>query len=114
MLNKIIEWSLRNQFLMVVAMIFTVLGGIWSIQQTRLDAYAGELYGQGLVAETDTEYRCIRFKNLPDCGDGVIAGFRIPRTVGQKHTVRFQRQNVRRRHLRRHHGHATAPLHQHT
>jgi Cu(I)/Ag(I) efflux system membrane protein CusA/SilA len=38
MLNKIIEWSLRNQFLMVVAMIFAVLGGLWSIQNTRLDA----------------------------------------------------------------------------
>ncbi|MCL4822329.1 MAG: CusA/CzcA family heavy metal efflux RND transporter [Vicinamibacteria bacterium] len=38
MLDKIIEWSLRNQFLMVVAMILTILGGIWSIQHTRLDA----------------------------------------------------------------------------
>ena len=38
MLNKIIEWSLRKQFLMVVAAAFVVLGGIWSIQQTRLDA----------------------------------------------------------------------------
>ena len=38
MLNKIIEWSLRRQFLMVVAAAFVVLGGIWSIQQTRLDA----------------------------------------------------------------------------
>jgi Cu(I)/Ag(I) efflux system membrane protein CusA/SilA len=38
MLSKIIEWSLRNQFLMVVAVTFAVLGGIWSMQQTRLDA----------------------------------------------------------------------------
>jgi len=38
MLNKIIEWSLRNQFLMLVAVLFAVLGGVWSIQQTRLDA----------------------------------------------------------------------------
>ena len=38
MLNKIIEWSLRNQFLMVVAVLLAVLGGVWSIQQTRLDA----------------------------------------------------------------------------
>jgi len=37
-LNKIIEWSLKNQFLMVVGALFAVLGGIWSIQQTRLDA----------------------------------------------------------------------------
>jgi len=38
MLSKIIEWSLRNQFLMVIAVVFAILGGIWSIQQTRLDA----------------------------------------------------------------------------
>jgi Cu(I)/Ag(I) efflux system membrane protein CusA/SilA len=38
MLSKIIEWSLRNQFLMVVAVGFAILGGIWSLQQTRLDA----------------------------------------------------------------------------
>ena len=38
MLNKIIEWSLRKQFLMVVAAAFVVLGGVWSIQHTRLDA----------------------------------------------------------------------------
>jgi Cu(I)/Ag(I) efflux system membrane protein CusA/SilA len=38
MLSKIIEWSLRKQFLMLVAAAFVVVGGIWSIQQTRLDA----------------------------------------------------------------------------
>jgi Cu(I)/Ag(I) efflux system membrane protein CusA/SilA len=38
MLSRVIEWSLRNQFLMVVAVAFAILGGIWSIQQTRLDA----------------------------------------------------------------------------
>ncbi len=38
MLGKIIQWSLRNQLLMVVAVAFTVLGGIWSIRQMRLDA----------------------------------------------------------------------------
>jgi len=38
MLNKLIEWSLRNQFLMVLAAICAVIGGIWSIGETRLDA----------------------------------------------------------------------------
>ena len=38
MLNKIIEWSLRNQFLVVVALVFAVLGGVWAIRETRLDA----------------------------------------------------------------------------
>jgi copper/silver efflux system protein len=38
MLNRIIEWSLRNQFLMVVALVFAILGGVWAIRETRLDA----------------------------------------------------------------------------
>ncbi len=38
MLSRIIEWSLRNQFLVVVGLLFAVVGGIWAIQQTRLDA----------------------------------------------------------------------------
>jgi Cu(I)/Ag(I) efflux system membrane protein CusA/SilA len=38
MLSKIIEWSLRNQFIVVVGVIFAVLGGWWAISTTRLDA----------------------------------------------------------------------------
>jgi Cu(I)/Ag(I) efflux system membrane protein CusA/SilA len=38
MLNRVIEWSLRNQFLMVVAVLFAALGGVWSVGQMRLDA----------------------------------------------------------------------------
>ena len=38
MLNKIIEWSLKNQFLVIVALIFTILGGVWSVSEIRLDA----------------------------------------------------------------------------
>ncbi|MCG6963578.1 MAG: CusA/CzcA family heavy metal efflux RND transporter [Acidobacteria bacterium] len=38
MLNRIIEWSLRNQFMVVVGVLFAILGGIWAIQHTRLDA----------------------------------------------------------------------------
>ncbi|MCA9756554.1 MAG: efflux RND transporter permease subunit [Candidatus Eisenbacteria bacterium] len=38
MLNKIIEWSLRNQFFMVIALCFAILGGWWAIRSTRLDA----------------------------------------------------------------------------
>ncbi len=38
MLNKIIEWSLRNQFMVIVGVVFAILGGIWAIQHTRLDA----------------------------------------------------------------------------
>ena len=38
MLNRIIEWSLRNQLLVIVALGLAVLGGIWAIRETRLDA----------------------------------------------------------------------------
>ena len=38
MLNRLIEWSLRNQLLVVVAVLLTVIGGLWSIRQTRVDA----------------------------------------------------------------------------
>ena len=38
MLNKIIEWSLRNQFLMVIALISAIAGGIWAVSEIRLDA----------------------------------------------------------------------------
>ena len=38
MLERLIEWSLRNQVLMVIALVFAVLGGVWAIRDTRLDA----------------------------------------------------------------------------
>ncbi|MEM7479917.1 MAG: CusA/CzcA family heavy metal efflux RND transporter [Acidobacteriota bacterium] len=38
MLNRLIEWSLKNQLLVLVAVLLTVLGGLWSIRQTRVDA----------------------------------------------------------------------------
>ncbi|MEJ2580064.1 MAG: CusA/CzcA family heavy metal efflux RND transporter [Acidobacteriota bacterium] len=38
MLNRIIEWSLRNQFLVIVGMVFAILGGVWAMESMRLDA----------------------------------------------------------------------------
>lgn len=38
MLEKIIEWSLKNQFFVVIAVAFAILGGVWAIKETRLDA----------------------------------------------------------------------------
>ena len=38
MLSRIIEWSLRNQFLVVVALALAVAAGVWSIRQTTVDA----------------------------------------------------------------------------
>ncbi len=38
MLNKVIEWSLKNQFFVVVAVLLGVLGGVWAIRESRIDA----------------------------------------------------------------------------
>ncbi len=38
MLARIIEWSLKNRFLVAVGALFAVMGGIWAINTTRLDA----------------------------------------------------------------------------
>ena len=38
MLNRIIEWSLKNQLIVVVGLGLAVLGGVWAIQETRVDA----------------------------------------------------------------------------
>jgi len=37
-LSRIIEWSLKNQFLVIIAMIFAILGGVWAMRSIRLDA----------------------------------------------------------------------------
>ncbi|MGE5275961.1 MAG: efflux RND transporter permease subunit [Acidobacteriota bacterium] len=38
MLNRIIEWSLKNQFLVIVAVLLGAFGGIWAIRESRIDA----------------------------------------------------------------------------
>jgi copper/silver efflux system protein len=38
MLEKIIEWSLQNRFLVILATILAALGGLYSLQNTPLDA----------------------------------------------------------------------------
>jgi Cu(I)/Ag(I) efflux system membrane protein CusA/SilA len=38
MLSRLIEWSMRNQLLVVVALLLAIVGGIWSIRETRVDA----------------------------------------------------------------------------
>jgi Cu(I)/Ag(I) efflux system membrane protein CusA/SilA len=38
MLNVLIGWSARNRFLVLLATLFVVLGGIWSVIKTPLDA----------------------------------------------------------------------------
>ncbi len=31
MLSRIIEWSLKNQFIVIIGVIFAILGGWWAI-----------------------------------------------------------------------------------
>ena len=38
MLSRIIEWSLKNQFIVIIGVVFAVIGGWWAITTTRLDA----------------------------------------------------------------------------
>ena len=38
MLNRLIEWSLKNQLVVIMGLILAVLGGIWAIRGTTVDA----------------------------------------------------------------------------
>ena len=38
MIEKLIEWSVKNRFLLLMAIFFIVLGSIWSLKNTPLDA----------------------------------------------------------------------------
>ncbi len=38
MLNRLIEWSLRNQLLIIIGLVAAILGGVWALNDTRVDA----------------------------------------------------------------------------
>ena len=38
MLSRLIKWSLENQLVVVVALVLAIIGGIWSIRETPIDA----------------------------------------------------------------------------
>ena len=38
MLNRLIEWSLRNQLLVTVGLVLAILAGVWAVRETRIDA----------------------------------------------------------------------------
>ncbi|NJL28322.1 MAG: efflux RND transporter permease subunit [Thermoanaerobaculia bacterium] len=38
MLARVIEWSLRNQFLVVVGLLLVIFAGVWAVGTTRVDA----------------------------------------------------------------------------
>ena len=38
MLNRLIEWSLKNQLLVTVGLVLSILAGVWAIRETRIDA----------------------------------------------------------------------------
>jgi len=38
MLDRLIEWSLKNQLFVVIGLAFAILGGVWAVREIRLDA----------------------------------------------------------------------------
>ena len=38
MLNTLIDWSAKNRFLILLATLFIIIAGIWSLAKTPLDA----------------------------------------------------------------------------
>ena len=38
MLNRLIEWSLKNQLLVSVGLVVAILSGVWAVRETRIDA----------------------------------------------------------------------------
>ena len=38
MLNRLIEWSLRNQLLVTVGLVLAILAGVWAVRTTKIDA----------------------------------------------------------------------------
>ncbi len=38
MLNRLIEWSLKNQLVVIVGLALAILGGVWAIRNTTVDA----------------------------------------------------------------------------
>ncbi len=38
MLNRVIEWSLKNQLLVTIGLVLAILAGVWAVRETRIDA----------------------------------------------------------------------------
>ena len=38
MLDRLIEWSLKNQLVVIVGLVLAILGGVWAIRNTTVDA----------------------------------------------------------------------------
>jgi Cu(I)/Ag(I) efflux system membrane protein CusA/SilA len=38
MLEKIIDWSIRNKFMVVLVTLFVIIGGLYSLKNTPVDA----------------------------------------------------------------------------
>ena len=36
MINRVIEWSLRNRFLVIIAVVFIAAAGVYSLYRTRI------------------------------------------------------------------------------
>ena len=68
---------------------------------------------QQLMTQTDAEDRDIGFQDVLDRLNGIVAGLRVTRAVGQEHAVRIQRQHLGGAGLRRYHSEAATACHEH-
>ena len=56
MIERLIEWSARNRFLVIIVTLFAVAGGIYALQRTPLDAIP-DLSDVQVIISTDWEGR---------------------------------------------------------
>ncbi|MSU57650.1 MAG: efflux RND transporter permease subunit [Pedosphaera sp.] len=56
MIERVIEWSARNVFLVLILVVFGIAGGIWALKQTPLDAIP-DLSDVQVIVYTDWEGR---------------------------------------------------------
>ncbi len=65
------------------------------------------------MAEADAERRSPGVDDFADRTDRVVAGLRVPRTIGQKYSVRFEREGFLCLSLRGENRDPTAAFHEH-
>ena len=108
MIERLIEWSARNRFLVVIFTLFAVAGGIYALQRTPLDAIPGFERRAG-----DRLYRLGRpFARSGGGPDHLSDLHQVHRRAESKIRARRVdvRQELRVRHLRGRHGHLLGAL----
>ena len=68
MLNRVMEWSVRNKLIIVLVTTAAILGGIWAVSQTPLEALPDLSDVQVIVQADYNEQAPRRPGHLSDCG----------------------------------------------